>query len=69
MSGLVTAMKTRGDIEQAKGILMAVRGISADDAFALLSEQSQNRNVKVTDLAASMIATITEKHEPDAPVL
>lgn len=69
VSGLVTAMKTRGDIEQAKGILMAVRGISADDAFALLSEQSQNRNVKVTDLAASMIATITEKHEPDAPVL
>lgn len=64
--GLTTAMRTRADIEQAKGILMAVRGIPADEAFAILSEQSQNRNVKVTDLAASMIASITSKQTGSA---
>jgi AmiR/NasT family two-component response regulator len=38
-------------IDQAKGILMAVRRISADEAFTLLVEQSQRENVKLRDLA------------------
>ncbi|MBY4127614.1 ANTAR domain-containing protein [Rhodococcus fascians] len=61
IAGLRTAMRTRSDIDQAKGIIMAMRGISADDAFALLSEQSQNRNIKVSDIAASMIDSIAEQ--------
>lgn len=61
IAGLRTAMKTRSDIDQAKGIIMAMRGISAEDAFALLSEQSQNRNVKVSEIAASMIDSIAEQ--------
>lgn len=64
--GLMTAMRTRADIEQAKGIIMAVRGITADEAFEVISEQSQNRNIKVTDIAASMIESIRKKPRPDA---
>lgn len=59
LNGLITAMTTRADIDQAKGIIMAVRGVSADEAFALLSERSQNTNVKVSALAAEMIRSIS----------
>lgn len=58
VDGLHTAMKTRADIEQAKGIIMAMRGLGADEAFAVLSEQSQNRNIKVSDIASAMIDSI-----------
>ncbi|MBY3985739.1 ANTAR domain-containing protein [Rhodococcus fascians] len=61
LTGLRTAMRTRADIDQAKGIVMAMRGISADEAFALLSEQSQNRNIKVSDIAAAMIDSVAEQ--------
>lgn len=61
VDGLLTAMKTRAQIEQAKGIIMAMRGIGADEAFAFLSEQSQNRNIKVTDIAATLIDSIDTK--------
>lgn len=63
LDGLVTAMRTRADIEQAKGIIMAVRGISADAAFDVLSRQSQNENVKVSVLAASMISSVTAQSQ------
>lgn len=59
LDGLITAMKTRADIDQAKGIIMAVRGVSADEAFSILSEQSQNTNVKISTLAANMIRSIS----------
>ena len=63
VDGLLTAMKTRATIEQAKGIVMAMRGVDADDAFAFLSTQSQHRNVRVADIAASLIASISIKPE------
>ncbi|MBY3989399.1 GAF and ANTAR domain-containing protein [Rhodococcus fascians] len=59
VEGLLTAMKTRAQIEQAKGIIMAMRGIDAEQAFAFLSKQSQSRNIKVTDIAATLIASIS----------
>ncbi|MBY3793772.1 GAF and ANTAR domain-containing protein [Rhodococcus fascians] len=59
VDGLETAMKTRSQIDQAKGIIMAMRGVNADDAFAFLSEQSQHHNIKVTEIAASLIASVT----------
>jgi hypothetical protein len=40
------ALNSRAVIDQAKGILMALRQISADEAFTLLVEQSQRENVK-----------------------
>ncbi|MDI6626560.1 MAG: GAF and ANTAR domain-containing protein [Rhodococcus sp. (in: high G+C Gram-positive bacteria)] len=61
VDGLQEAMKTRAYIEQAKGIIMAARGISAEDAFAVLSEQSQNTNVKVTDVARRLIGSVASE--------
>ncbi|MBY4011799.1 GAF and ANTAR domain-containing protein [Rhodococcus fascians] len=59
VDGLLTAMKSRAQIEQAKGIIMAMRGVDAETAFAFISEQSQSRNIKVTDIAATLIASIS----------
>ena len=43
-------------IEQAKGILMAQYGWPEDQAFAVLRWVSQRENIKVRDLAASIVA-------------
>ena len=42
-------------IEQAKGILMARHGCSADEAFDMLRKESQRTHVKVRDLAARIV--------------
>ncbi|NNH24853.1 ANTAR domain-containing protein [Pseudokineococcus marinus] len=49
-------MASRATIEQAKGVLMARRGCSADEAFALLSSASQASGRKLRDLAAEVVA-------------
>ena len=46
-------------IEQAKGILMAQYGWREDRAFEALRRVSQRENVKVRDLAASIVARAT----------
>ncbi|MEV0675108.1 GAF and ANTAR domain-containing protein [Actinosynnema sp. NPDC050436] len=56
---LRAALANRAVIDQAKGILMALRQISADEAFTLLVEQSQRENVKVRDLAVQFVARTT----------
>lgn len=56
---LHTAMASRRLIDQAIGIVMAQNRCSSDDAFAILRQASQNRNVKVRDLAASVIRNIS----------
>jgi hypothetical protein len=53
---LKQAMNSRPVIEQAKGILMAARGVSEDEAFALLTERSQHQNLKLRDVAARFVA-------------
>ncbi|MGA9873016.1 MAG: ANTAR domain-containing protein [Rhodococcus sp. (in: high G+C Gram-positive bacteria)] len=58
LDGLREAMRTRAAIEQAKGIVMAVRGVDADEAFAVLSQQSQNENMKVSAIAARIIDSV-----------
>ena len=45
----------RAEIEQAKGLLMAAYGISADQAFDILVWRSQETNVKVRMLAHRFI--------------
>jgi GAF domain-containing protein len=61
---LRNALNTRAVIEQAKGILMALRKIEADDAFALLVEQSQRENLKLRDLATRFVAQATSRETP-----
>jgi len=43
-------------IEQAKGIVMAKYGWSDDQAFDALRRASQRENIKVRDLADSIVA-------------
>ncbi|MGW5722590.1 ANTAR domain-containing protein [Amycolatopsis sp. NPDC003865] len=58
VSQLHTALSTRAVIDQAKGILMALHRISADDAFDLLVTQSQQRNLKLRDVAERFVTDI-----------
>ena len=55
---LRTALTSRAVIDQAKGILMAVRQIGADEAFTLLVEQSQRENIKLRSLAERFVARV-----------
>jgi GAF domain-containing protein len=57
---LRTALLSRAVIDQAKGLLMGVHGIDANQAFAMLVRQSQLENVKVHAIAAKLLATLTE---------
>ena len=50
-------MATRDIIGQAKGVLMAQRRISADDAFRVLRTTSQNLNRKLRDVAEHVATT------------
>jgi GAF domain-containing protein len=51
-----TAMANRAVIEQAKGIIMADRRCSSEEAFLILSKLSQDTNRKVRDVAATLVA-------------
>lgn len=53
---LEVALESRGVIDQAKGILIAENHCTPEEAMALLRKASQNRNVKLRDLAAQIVA-------------
>ncbi|BAH48462.1 GAF and ANTAR domain-containing protein [Rhodococcus opacus] len=59
VTGLTRAMKTRAVIEQAKGIVMALRGVSADRAFEILVAQSQQEHVKLAEVARRIVESVT----------
>jgi GAF domain-containing protein len=50
------AMGHRAVIEQAKGVLIAGRGCSPQEAFTILSRLSQESNRKLHDVAAALVA-------------
>jgi len=49
------ALRSRDLIGQAKGILMAREGVSADEAFEMLKRASQRLNLKLRDVARSVV--------------
>ena len=49
---------SRADIEQAKGALMIVNGVSAEEAFAVLAWHSSQANIKLRELARLITAEI-----------
>ncbi|WP_447002100.1 ANTAR domain-containing protein [Saccharothrix isguenensis] len=49
------ALTSRAVIDQAKGIVMAVHRVSADEAFAMLVDRSQRGNVKLRDFAERFV--------------
>lgn len=56
---LEQAMASRAVIEQAKGVIMAVRGIDEHSAFDWLRQTSQSRNVKLRSLAENVVAGVS----------
>ncbi|WP_410566916.1 ANTAR domain-containing protein [Amycolatopsis sp. cmx-4-61] len=55
---LQVALSTRAVIDQAKGILMALHRITAEEAFDLLVTQSQQRNVKLREVAEQFVTSV-----------
>ncbi|NEW52405.1 ANTAR domain-containing protein [Nocardia cyriacigeorgica] len=51
-------LTARAVIEQAKGVLMLVYGLTAEQAFRVLTWRSQETNVKVRSLAGRLIAEL-----------
>jgi GAF domain-containing protein len=56
---LERALESRGVIDQAKGILMAQRRCTADEAFDALVKLSQHSNRKLRDVAEQLVHDTT----------
>lgn len=50
-----SALEERKVIERAKGILMKMRGLSEEEAFALLRQTSMNEKKKISEIAQSVV--------------
>ncbi len=55
VAGLRAAARFRAVIEQAKGILVERHGIGLDEAFARLRAMSQEHNVRLVEVAATVV--------------
>ena len=62
---LEAALVHRAEIEQAKGIIIASTGVSADAAFEVLVKQSQHENRKLRDVAAELVKSKIRDRHPD----
>jgi transcriptional regulator with GAF, ATPase, and Fis domain len=60
------ALQTRAPIEQAKGMLMAIHQINADQAFDLLRRESQDTNVPLRTVAAEFVQQLSTTSAPAA---
>ncbi|MBM6405841.1 GAF and ANTAR domain-containing protein [Phycicoccus sp. CSK15P-2] len=60
---LEEAMASRAVIEQAKGVVMAMRGVSEHQAFEILRKSSQDRNVKVRVLAGEIVSGVVSDRD------
>jgi len=48
-------LEDRKMIERAKGILMTSKGLSEEDAYALLRKTAMNQNRKIVEIAQSLV--------------
>ncbi|MEU4671820.1 GAF and ANTAR domain-containing protein [Amycolatopsis sp. NPDC023774] len=55
------AMRSRAVIEQAKGMLMAIHRIDADEAMERLIAESQTTNTKLRDIAIRFVTTVSDR--------
>ena len=59
---LAAISETRAVIEQAKGVLMAAYGITADRAFEILVWRSQETNLRLRELTLKFMAALSASH-------
>jgi GAF domain-containing protein len=62
---LLKAIDSRDVIGQAKGILMGRRGLTTEEAFDVLRRTSQTLNVKLVELAETLVNNHAEFDLPD----
>jgi GAF domain-containing protein len=65
---LQRALVSRAVIDQALGIIMGQKRCTAEEAFEVLRTISQNRNVKLRDIAADMITAVSGQRPIDRPL-
>jgi GAF domain-containing protein len=53
-----TAMSSRSTIDQALGVVMAQNRCDAEAAFGVLTRASQNRNIKLRDVARDIVTNV-----------
>jgi len=64
---LEQALRSRAVIDQAIGIFMAESRCDADQAFSMLRRASNNRNMKLRDLAAEIVMRVGGGPSPRPP--
>jgi hypothetical protein len=64
---LEQALTSRSTIDQALGVIMGQNRISRDEAFAILRAASQHRNVKLREVAAMLIESLTGHQAAEPP--
>lgn len=57
---LESALESRSTISQAVGVIMSENRCDADEAFRILRAASQNRNIKLRDLARQIITSVDQ---------
>ena len=50
-----SALEERKVIDRAKGILMKAKGLTEEEAYALLRRTAMNENRKIAEIAASVV--------------
>jgi GAF domain-containing protein len=63
ISQLNTALTSRHEIDQAKGILMALHGCTADEAFRHLITHSQHNNTKLHTVARDLLTSVATRDD------
>lgn len=63
---LTAAMQSRSTIDTAVGIVMAQNRCGRDTAFKVLTRASNSRNVKLRDIAAHVIASVSGETDSEA---
>jgi hypothetical protein len=66
ITDLQQALASRSTIDQALGVLMSQNRCTSEEAFGILRRASQNRNIKLRDVAAAVISRYTG-HAADPP--
>ena len=64
VSTLDGVQRLAGQLEQAKGVIMAMRGVPEHEAFEVLRKTSQDRNIKVRELAHQIVTGVVTREEP-----
>lgn len=67
VANLRLALDSRAVIDQALGVLMVTHKLDADQAFQVLSRESQNTNTKLRDIAARVLEHLRREQGSDQP--